>query len=85
VIDPYVWAELVDGVMSWEAVEADQRARAERSAHLAYLACSEPRDLRELAAMTSGLLAEALLKLAAHFEANPRPVLPDEEEEDSDE
>lgn len=67
-MDPYLWDELVDWTRSWEAAEQDQRQRAERLARITFEAGASGDAARQLAGMTSGILAEALEKLARHLD-----------------
>lgn len=60
----YLWAELVDRVLDWDAVDAAQRRRAETIALLALTSRPPTDSLRDLAEMTTGSLADALRRVA---------------------
>jgi hypothetical protein len=69
--DAYLWAELVDRVLDWEAADIAQRRRAESIALLTLSAAPPPDALRDLSAMTSGIMAEALKRVADNLEKSP--------------
>lgn len=76
--DAYVWAELVDRVLDWDAMDITQRQRAEHIARLAFSAHPPVGALRDLADMTSGFLTEALKRVADTLEKHPQPQDEDE-------